>query len=528
LCKCNHIPVNIEKLAQILQKDKLPILRYRRDDSLVDVVEWEAGISYAIISHVFADDFANARANSLRSCHLDTFVNVFEKITRVDQSLYFRDGSKELLAPIYFWIDALAIPVGDAHRELRKKAVKTMHLMYSRAAFTVVFDAGLMTQDRGNSYSETAMKITTSYWLTLLWTLQEACLSRRLFFVFHDALADMDQLEAGFVDDLVSPIPAAAQRYYYALLGPEREKVKRKIQLLKITDFLTSLWNALKWRKTSLSHHEPQAIATLLGLNMDSLEDVDFNPGGRLPHSQSRLEHKMRQLLDEIARNSDQAIPAGLIFLSGRKLSGKGYSWAPASWLACPGSEFHYLSESQLAGKLTPGGLEVMYPGFKLHKIAGLQPDCETFNEISFPSDCSLKEWFVARDEKFSDYIKPEVKHLAIITEEFPVKREPQLALIVNVLGRFAQTIRVQTLSTVTLRAEQDAHKILQLQRQLRNGLSQSFYGEVLNKAQVWCVDGSKTREILDLADDNQRGFLGAWGSTHLFSDLRSRFGFAR
>jgi hypothetical protein len=83
-----------------------------------------------------------------------------------------------------FWIDTLAVPIHENDKEERRIAVRQIHQVYTNARYTVVIDKGLGQMLPADSYEGTAMRILASGWMRRLWTLQEAYLSRRLYFAF--------------------------------------------------------------------------------------------------------------------------------------------------------------------------------------------------------------------------------------------------------------------------------------------------------------------------------------------------------
>lgn len=494
MCQCTSIPVDITKLTNILADGGCPLLTYNKGDQIVDVVRKEYGTIYTIFSHVFADGFGNPEENSLPSCRLDNFVDILGRLSNADQSLHTATTMTAPSKSACFWIDTLAIPVKHQYSELRRKAIKDMHLMYIDATYTVVLDAGLMTQNRGNSYAETAMKIATSFWMTRLWTLQEACLSRRLLFNFSDTLVDVDTLERAFKEDMISPIPRAARSYFERMLGNERARIKERRRVLVDPAFLTSLWNALEWRNTSVPEHETQAIATLLRLDTDPFDDTMFNNSFEAQPPESSLDRKMQTLLKLMNDASDQAIPAGLIFSAGSKLSDKGFSWAPRSWLNNREHRSRQLLTPQPGAKLTSSGLEVMYPGFRLHQTTSreLFKELQSDDGIVFPCDSSLREWIVARS-KHPLILSTDLQdddELAIVTQAIPIMTHIQTALLVKSVRRDGHTEHVQVLGHITLRAEASASRILELQTRFKDKLSYAVLGEALPKTQKWCVDG--------------------------------------
>lgn len=488
-CRCDAVTVNTEKLVAVLQNDEAPILKYSQADGFVEVIAYKSDLRYAIISHVAVDGFANSTENSIRQCHLNKLLEVFSTFARNDRSRTFTAGPQSVDTPLYFWIDTLTIPLGEGYQDLRRKAMRHTHDMYRNAFFTIVLDMGLMVQPRGRTYADAAMRIATSHWMTRLWTLQEACLSRRLLFVFADIIEDMDDLEDTFPQDLVSPASWAARQYYSALLGPQRALLKQSStrDLLRGPDFLTSLCNALALRRTAVPQHEPLAIATLLGLDIDQFVNVEFNPTTVSNAADPSLERKMRQLVEMIAKTSDTAIPGGLIFLSKPKLTERGFSWAPATWLKLPKAEYQHLHTIQQAAKLTVKGLEVNFPGIILHRLKPMDRLEENLEDLVFPCDREFKTWILMRIPKWKVQFKDH--QIAVVTESAPFRQQWQRAVLVEVLMTIDQTFHSRLLSNAEIRVEQDASTIINLTNTWMKNWPQTYMGELKTDV-VWCIDG--------------------------------------
>jgi hypothetical protein len=442
-----------------------------------------------ILSHVWADGFGNSKANTLPICRLKSFIEVFERLVRAQRALHAGDAPDRLQATIPFWIDTLAVPIGEKYKAERRLAIKNMHLTYTNAAYTVVLDAGLMAQERGSTYAETAMKITTSHWMTRLWTLQEAFLSKRLFFNFKDMLVDMDQLEHLRDESLASSVPLAAQSYYRALLGPERRNRNIEQNLSINTSLLASLWKAVQWRTTSHRQHETLALATLLRLNTDHFYDSEIVPANQSEAIQARLDEKMQSLLNLIALASERAIPAGLIFLPGPRLSAKGYGWAPKTWMTGQNSEhLDLLSSSQLGAELKEEGLLVRCPGFRLHRVGSHGGPIK--RQFVFPSDSLLRDWLSVSDADPEPIQAPLDKSLAIITMSQKMRTAPQIALLVAIHRVEGRTLYVRIVKRVWICTETKPSRIDLLQKMFRATMSQAICGESLTSEQKWCVDG--------------------------------------
>ena len=216
---------------------------------MIEVVEHTPHRPYATISHVWSHGYGNSSANRLWRCQVEFFLSLMVTITSKDPltapSTYER----------LFWIDTLAIPVQEEHKDQRRRAIRKIHDIYTEATFTVVVDTGLNKMSSSSKYEDTAMKILASAWMSRLWTLQEAYLSRRLWFAFKKGdMRSLDELEAMYPKastSLASNISTSARSYFYNLLGPE--SMDRRVRFHNATSItghglLASIWKATQWR----------------------------------------------------------------------------------------------------------------------------------------------------------------------------------------------------------------------------------------------------------------------------------------
>ena len=102
----------------------------------------------------------------------------------------------------YVWLDIAMI---SAIKEIRAKSINYMNAVYSSAKVTVVWDRLLLAAYPASSAREKAVLIALSDWMTRVWTMQEALLSRNLVFMFGNTyIRGMDLIEIS-IDYAVKP-----------------------------------------------------------------------------------------------------------------------------------------------------------------------------------------------------------------------------------------------------------------------------------------------------------------------------------
>ena len=325
-----------KKMARIIKKGKIPLIRFDRSTQTLEYVKMSSNFdqSYAVFSHVWADGFGCFKGedgkgeNKLPRCVLNMFSRLLTRIA------ILRGGSGKV--PELFWIDTLCIPESH-YMEERLTAIGQMHNIYTHADYTVVLDLSLMKVGFGSGYSNPAMRITMSKWMTRLWTLQEAVLSRNIFFNFKDGICSMRDLEELFETEdtsLHDCLPAVSRLYWHSILGDQRLPIRRHIfgnsdeDWKPNAEFLALVWKAAQWRTTSHKIHETLSLATML-----NVETKPFAaPAGHQRDTdgyQEECDKRMIQLLLLFSKLAPCPIPPGMIFLPGPRLSEKGLAWAP-------------------------------------------------------------------------------------------------------------------------------------------------------------------------------------------------------
>jgi hypothetical protein len=509
---CIPIGPNPEKLNDIIKKGAIPLLRYNREAGTVDLVEMGASFDkqYATFSHVWGDGFENPHANMLNQCVLDLFSELFTSIKNPNSL-----GAKQ---PKEFWIDTLAIPVKPEYQDQRKKAIRNMHRIYTGAKYTIVLDADLMRISRGSGYIKPAMSISVSRWMTRLWTLQEAFLSKHLFFKFSDTLYSMDRLENLFPDEnapLHSCVAYPSRSYYHGIMKKESRMMygPDSTQKDRITkpEHLAVTWKALQWRKTAHPQHETLALATMFNVNTDEFLVPRSTTTGA-EYSQEELDRRMQKLLDLLSVRDPCPIPPGIIFLPGSRLPIQGYRWAPRTWLS--GSAVDppdpLLLNASKARLNKHHGLEVKFPGFLLHR----PPETNVFTDhekFHFPTGLSLGEWYrVLRAEEEKNLTRS--RTLAIIAPQLPPVNLKEIALLVAIVKKEANILFVEILHRVWINVESDPKALKELQRNFRTAQCGGMpCGELLSAEQIWCVDGPPVPQpvVTDEPHEDSPTFIG-------------------
>jgi hypothetical protein len=238
---CKFIPLEIKDVVKHLEKHHIPLLEYNKEEGKVTVQKYEPYTPYATLSHVWSDGYGNPDANLLWRCQLDFFDDLFREAQQEERKL--------------FWIDTLAIPIQEEYKKYRRIAIRQIHQVYTNARYTIVIDKGLGGMSRADSYEATAMRILASNWMRRLWTLQEAYLSRRLYFAFAPGakgrlknLEDLEEMYPKANDILTSNIPSAARNYFHNLLGNDRRARINELAAGEGIDVMASVWRAARWR----------------------------------------------------------------------------------------------------------------------------------------------------------------------------------------------------------------------------------------------------------------------------------------
>ncbi len=500
---CKEMGPDTQDLIRTINRGQIPLLRYQTNTEKIDVVGMSASCNkeYVIFSHVWVDGFGNRKTNKMNQCVLKMFRSTFRDV-KGENVVQQRRGDVE--APENFWIDTLAIPIGENCGDQRRMAIRSMHEIYKNAKYTVVLDFGLMGIDKGEGYIQPAMRITLSNWMTRLWTLQEAFLSKDLYFKFSDQVYSMDRLERLFRKEdepLHSTLASLCRTYYYGILEKESRNMhgpdSAPEELVTAPDFVATVWKAVQWRTTAHRQHETLSLATLLHVDTDAFADSSDTVIPKT-YDQAELNERMQKLLDLLAARNPCAIPPGIIFVPGPRLRKQGYRWAPESWLSGHPVEppDPVTVQVRRARLNVPHGLEVWYPGFRLHRLiteADLPEDPSAFH---FPADRSLWQWYRAlpADKHISQHprARNQSRDLAIIAPQLLASNAKEIGLLVEISREQSSILFVEILHRIYINGESDPKVVQGLRAKFLEPDFGGFMlsGEKLPPEQHWCVDG--------------------------------------
>ncbi|KAI0024414.1 hypothetical protein F4780DRAFT_599813 [Xylariomycetidae sp. FL0641] len=522
VCERLALGPDMHKISGILDKEEdevFPLVYLkcqRRNGHLsvvgIEVTDNERAPTYATVSHVWSDGYGNENENTLWACQLEFIGRALES---------FKDPQDMSDESIPFWMDTLVIPVDttdDAAKTRKKKAIRQIHSVFKGSEGSIVLDKALVNMSRGGGPCATAVKILASGWLRRLWTLQEAFLSERLMIAFKEEggfprthLKDFDQLR--------KEVQAQAQEMTSIVAGlintEMRDSIMRDWKSTEVNGpdhgvlLVADSWRASRWRTTSRAAHETLALATLLDVQVtEQMTELGIRTSAESISEEER-DNLMKDFWIALGNTPGVGIPAGIIFLPGRRLRIRGFGWAPATFMTPVQVQYpDPLSLLTQNTAFTPEyGLAFRSAGFLLH-IGTLQRREEILSQplrghFNFPVDSGFMEWFCVEleyDSKSSrrDYnvymhdVELRSSQLAIIiSRSSPRESPPEVGLIVEIyrqdtgVGHDAQTLYAQILYRVTIRRIPPEDYF-----ETHLASTDGPYGEVLDKNQRWCVDG--------------------------------------
>lgn len=322
---CPHTAPPFHDVSQLLAQDEIPVITLGGGfdgRSAEFQVKNAANAPYVAISHVWADGLGSSTETGLPTCQLRRIASLVSQI----------------MPGAAFWMDSLCIP---ETKNLRKKAIGLMSRTYGEAEAVLVLDRGMQLCHSADEPALNMLRVRTSGWMQRLWTLQEAVLSKELYFSLSDNLLPLSQL-----------LDSAKDLW---LLRHTTELAMELVRLGKGRAGLYSLADvsrSLRWRTTNRPSDETLAIASLLGVSASILVN--------LPE-----EERMIRMLQEIGR-----FPRNILYLHARKLQVPGFRWAPASFMSAHGSVSGgiYLSVASPDATLTTRGLEGIQYGVSFGK----------------------------------------------------------------------------------------------------------------------------------------------------------------
>jgi len=312
----------------------------------------------------------NKEINSIPKCQLSRIQRMVDEVPFPDR----REGEK-----IGFWLDTLCVPVRKLFHDEKKWSIQRMRHIYENAAAVLVIDSWLGQTESTAPVPDRCLAVYLSNWQRRLWTFQEGCLAKELYFRFRDRAEHHRELTGkrmAYEKDM------NARGIYGYFCGLSDSRVTFHLTLVKqvVGRFVTgqdsrqnNMWmlylplaDALGHRQTTNLSDETVCLSTILGMDPGPYLNIR---GEKNEPDEKVAEHRMEKFLREI-----KTFNTGLIFGDYPRMSRKGFRWAPRSLLGARTSSIGTIAD-QLKGNLKrigPNkGLIVRYPGTKC-KLADL------------------------------------------------------------------------------------------------------------------------------------------------------------
>jgi len=280
------------------------------------------------------------------------------------------------------WLDTLCCPV--APDEAKKLSLIKMHQVYEQASIVLVLDSSLRSYSTASMDTlEVLARVFTSRWLKRVWTLEEGALAKRLWFQFADKALSLAELKAKM--ETIWPNNLQQKTIFFDI----RYEIDRIEQFFQPKGHdgsgpnLKTLDEALLYRKISNASDEPICIGTLMGLSakailtpgddiLDALRENDNLDEDGQHLLQLKLRDARMKVVWKLLAEKFKSLPAQIIFFEEQRIDAQGFRWAPRSFLQ---AENVYISptlrklrwDDMQPGVVTDRGLQVNYPGFRLH-----------------------------------------------------------------------------------------------------------------------------------------------------------------
>ena len=413
-CGCEFLCVDEDQLANCLKEGCLPLLRIREETDLdklsIEVVASTDSTSYVALSHVWADGLGNPTATALPRCQLSRLKALIDNLDFEYVDMSIASDDPDAAPEMLLWCDTLCCPV--VSEEAHKMALKQMYRTYDEANVVLVLDRSLISQRVGGMrVDEACLRITTSRWMTRLWTLQEGALPARknkIWFQFTKTalpgltlynhlvkVSKTDIRRRGLVDGLIGRFHTFTTLFDLQSRGAQMRDIMR----------------GLFYRSVTVPSDEPLIIATLLALDLGPILDAE-------------PEEHMKKLW-RIIGTSPPGVDKYILFHMGPKLHERGFRWAPRSLLSV---DRHFIipppSEQENRGYLATAtddstqGLVVELAGFRISiakhakglpdHLAGFDSRPKNDNDRHCPlvKDCQGR-WYLLEPRLFGTSDRP-------------------------------------------------------------------------------------------------------------------------
>ena len=366
-CRCDWFAP--KEAMEIFSRGKFPvfdakaILSERKVSKLrkaQTTTSLEQDTQYIAVSHVWAHGLGSTTEVGLPLCALRLLAS--RVITLFDAVV--PSSKKSASNSAYFWIDALGVPKNDLYR---KKAIVNMAEIYSNAASVLVLDEDLTkTAFLEHTLATNLMYIYLSDWNSRLWNLQEMALAKLVWFQFNDTIIPLEMnLDA-----------VATRKFPFPVL----KLYGRSLAKVRYADFdLSACSQFLRRRSSSRATDEQVVLSQLLGLDVTSVID------------RSGTDRWIT-----FWRNVG-TVPKEILFMGNRKLTKKGFRWAPHTFMTKSSDDKRMLMESAGEAVVTQNGLRASYNCLIFEQSETLRLEAARRNHNLFARDQSagVSYWIV-------------------------------------------------------------------------------------------------------------------------------------
>lgn len=237
----------------------------------------------------------------------------------------------------------------------------------------------------------------------------------------------------------------------------------------------------------------------------------------------------MKEFWMRIEDTCKGSIPAGMIFLPGKRMSLRGFGWAPLTFMTAEEVDHpDPLSVLSQPTKLDESGLYVKCPGFILNvdnteenrkMLVKTEVGPQTGPSqtgFDFPVDRSFLDWYKvepipeAGDNKYAaDILSRSSKLAIIISKPSPKENPPEIGLLVEIYKSENRVYYSQILFRVRIRRSR--HRTGNSPDETHLKSDNGIFGQVVEPDQKWCVDGvvpERFRSDQDLNDTAGGGLM--------------------
>ncbi|KAJ2978289.1 hypothetical protein NQ176_g3897 [Zarea fungicola] len=319
---CHFVPVSIGNYIDVVEEKRVLCIGAGGE------LRWCGNDEFMAVSHVWEHGWQGDSEKGLCSRTLDL--------------LLFVAG---LFGLEWVWIDIAMVSREPIPRSL---AINSMNFVYTSSKVTVVFDR-LLVSMHGGADRQRVMAIFLTDWMTRVWTMQEALLSKDLVFLFGDCHLHGSELQRSMIHN--PPQPDLHWQQWGA--------IKSLCLILDgyVIPMLDRICVISKERLTTKKEDMARAIFPLFGL--------------RWPGPATTLEDAQVQILQHLGNRASRLAPRH------GPIMPQPWSWAP---LVVAGSSGALMPQGR-ERPLYPGGLRGQWAAWRVHKALGKLDFRESYND---------------------------------------------------------------------------------------------------------------------------------------------------